>query len=289
MARSIEEIKAGMTSAWMDQGAVRRAYGFDGRRSFGDCFSAASLENVIFYVFAFAVRVLEELFDMHREEVDGRIAELEPHTLRWYVGKAKNYMHGCRLVRDSDSYDTGKMTESEIESARVVRYAVATESNTVVYLKVARRGPDGNPAELTDGQLRGFQSYINEVKDAGVAVEVRNEPADLMELSLTVFYDPRLLRVEEGHGVLSDGSDPVRDAVQAVVTGLPFDGVFRKGDLLSALEALDCVEVAEVNEIRVRASNGTEWSTVCGFSRPYSGYYRVAGLQVDYEPFEGRE
>ena len=48
MARTIEEIKKDMTTEWMKQPAVMSAYGLDGKKAFKDCFSAASLENILF-------------------------------------------------------------------------------------------------------------------------------------------------------------------------------------------------------------------------------------------------
>lgn len=287
MARTIEEIKKDMTTEWMKQPAVMSAYGLDGKKAFKDCFSAASLESILFYVFAFAVWSLESLFDLHRDEVDMLIERLEPHTLRWYVSKAKAYMQGHQLVTDCDYYDTAGMSPGEIEEARVVKYAVATESNTVVYIKVARQGPDGNPAALTPSQLAGLRSYMEEIKDAGVSVQVRNEPADIMQMSLVIYYDPTLLTISpDGSGVLADGSEPVREAVQSTITGLPFNGVFRKSDLMAALQALPCVKVADITSVKVRPKNSNSApEEVVGYSVPYSGYYSISQLDVDYKPY----
>ena len=149
-----------MTAEWIKQPAVMSAYGLDGKKTFKDCFSVASLENILFYVFAFAVWSLESLFDMHSTEVEQLIEKLEPHTLRWYVTKTKAYMQGCKLVADSDYYDTSAMSATDIEAAQVVKYAVATESNTVVYIKVARQDADGNPAELTETQLEIGRAHV---------------------------------------------------------------------------------------------------------------------------------
>lgn len=286
MARTIEEIKKGMTTEWMKQPAVMSAYGLDGKKTFKDCFSAASLENILFYIFAFAVWSLESLFDLHRDEVDMLIERLEPHTLRWYVAKAKNYMQGYSLVTDCDYYDISKLSASEIEAAQVVKYAVATERNTVVYIKVARQGPEGNPEALTDAQLAGLRSYLNEIKDAGVSIQVRNEPADNMQISLAIYYDPTLLTISDGTGVLSDGSEPVRETVKSVITGLPFNGVFRKSDLMAALQALPCVKVADITSVKVKAKNAlTDPVEVVGYSVPESGYYEITSLNVDYKPY----
>ena len=282
-----------MTAEWIKQPAVVQAYGLKGTESFGDVFSTASMESILFYVFAFAVWSLEKLFDMHSDEVDRRIEQLEPHTLRWYVSKAKGYMHDWTLATDADYYEIpADKTAEEVEAAKVVKYAVATESNTVVYLKVAGRGHDGNPVPLTEAKFKGLCSYINEVKDAGVSVHVRNEPADMMRVSLLICYDPTLLSESGGSYVLSDGSDPVRETVQGVITGLPFNGVFRKSDLMAALQALPCVKAVDIKKVEVKTANGTEWSTVEAFCRPYSGYYTLADkdgsnlLTVNYESYE---
>lgn len=288
MARTVEEIKKDMTAEFMKMEAVKSAYGLDGSKSFADCFSMASLENIIFYVFAVAVWALEKLFDLHRADVDARIEQLEPHTLRWYVNKAKAYMQGQKLVTDCDYYDTANMTEEDIAAARVVKYAVATESNTVVYIKVARE-VDGNPAALTAGQLEGLTSYMNEIKDAGVSVQLRNEPADQMRIALLIYYDPTLLIIDPNGNGNQNGKDPVREATKRVIENLPFNGMFRKSDLMAELQALPCVEVADIKSVTVKPRNSAEWQTVEGYDRPFSGYYSIDALTVDYQPYNAIE
>ena len=288
MARTVEEIKKDMTAEFMKMEAVKSRYGLDGSKSFADCFSMASLENIIFYVFAVAVWALEKLFDLHRADVDARIEQLEPHTLRWYVSKAKAYMQGRKLVTDCDYYDTEGMTEQDIAAAKVVKYAVATESNTVVYIKVARE-VDGNPAALTAGQLEGLTSYMNEIKDAGVSVQLRNEPADQMQIALLIYYDPTLLIIDANGNGSQNGKDPVRETTKQVIENLPFNGMFRKSDLMAALQALPCVEVADIKSVKVKPRNSAEWQTVEGYDRPFSGYYSIDALTVDYQPYNAIE
>lgn len=288
MARTVEEIKKDMTAEFMKMEAVKSRYGLDGSKSFADCFSMASLENIIFYVFAVAVWALEKLFDLHRADVDARIEQLEPHTLRWYVSKAKAYMQGQKLVTDCDYYDTEGMTEQDIAAAKVVKYAVATESNTVVYIKVARE-VDGNPAALTAGQLEGLTSYMNEIKDAGVSVQLHNEPADQMRIDLLIYYDPTLLIIDANGNGSQNGKDPVRETTKQVIENLPFNGMFRKSDLMAALQALPCVEVADIKSVKVKPRNGAEWQTVEGYDRPFSGYYSIDALTVDYQPYNAIE
>lgn len=272
MARTIDEIKAEMTSTFIAEDAVVSSYGLDSSKTFDQQFSKASIESILFYVFAAALWALEKLFDLHVEEVEEQIEELEPHTLRWYVNKAKAFMQGMSLVADCDYYDTSDMSDEDIEEAQIIKYAVATESNTVVYLKVARE-VDGSPAQLTDTQLSAFTSYINTVKDAGVSVVIRNESADLMAVTMVVYYDATLL-TSDGSS-LSDGSTPVLDAIKEAIAGLPFNGVFRKTDLLTAVQEVSGVEVVDVTEMKVKTANADDWTELVGFNRPYSGYYAL--------------
>ena len=286
MARTIEEIKADMTANFVKQRAVISAYGLDGKKTFDQQFSRVSIESILFYVFAAALWTLEKLFDLHTSEVDERIEQLEPHTLRWYVNKTKAFMYGHKLVTDTDYYDTDNMSETDIEAAKVVKYAVASESNTVVYIKVAGE-KDGKPSLLTDSQLAALNSYINTIKDAGVSVQIRNEEADLMRISLVVYYDPTLLS-SDGTS-LTSGGKPVDDTVKSVITNLPFNGVYRNTDLLAALQALSGVEVVDISEVQVRTRNADEWTDVVGFNRPYSGYYEIESLTVEYKQYSAVE
>lgn len=282
MARTIAEIKKDMADTFIKERAVISAYGLDGKKTFDQQFSPVSIENILFYVFAVALWTLEKLFDAHTEEVDDRIEQLEPHTLRWYVNKAKAFMFGYRLVTDTDYYDTTGMSETDIDAARVVKYAVATESNTVVYLKVAGE-KEGNPCLLTDSQFSALNSYINEIKDAGVSVQIRNEEADDMKMRAMVYYDPTLLSSD---GVsLTDGGKPVEDAVRSVITNLPFDGVLRKSDLLAAIIAVPGVEVADIINLDVKSHASESWTSVIGYNRPYSGYYKIEQLTLIYEQY----
>ena len=267
-----------MTTAFANERAVVNAYGLDTRKAFDQQFSAVSIESVLFYVFAVAVWAVEVLFDKHATEVDARIERLEPHTLRWYVNKVKAFMYGYRLMDDTDQYDTSGMSETDIAKAQVVKYAVATEDSTVVYIKVAGQTDDGKPCLLNKSQFAALKSYVNTIKDAGVSVQLRNEEADIIKINLIVYYDPTLMNE---HGELSDGSKPVDAAVQSVITNLPFNGIFRNTDLLEAIKAIPAVVVVDIDSasggIQVRTRTADRYSSVVGYNRPYSGYYEIDG------------
>lgn len=283
MARTLKEIKDAMTATFCQERAVVEKYELNPKKSFDQQFSSASIENILFYCFAFAIWTLEVLFDKHRTEVERRIEQLEPHTLRWYVNKAKAFMYGYQLVKDADYYDTTELSETDIDKARVVKYAVASESNTVVYLKVAARGEDGQPAKLNASQFASLTSYMNSVKDAGVAIKLVNENADKIRINMVVYYDPTVMNSD---GAVSDGTQPVLEAVKTVITNLPFNGVFRKSDLLAAVIDVPGVEVADIVSVKVKTANAADFADVMGYDKPYSGYYAIDSLNVSYRSYD---
>lgn len=309
MARTITEIKAEITSAFISQETVRSKYGLDDNATFDKAFSPISLESVMFYVVASCIWLLETLFDKHRVEVDERIEALRPHTLRWYVAKTLDYMHNGKFVRAdgvivADYYDTTGMSETEIEKKKVVKYAVATESNTQVLIKVAKNNAKGRPTQLTANELSGLEYYLSQIKDAGVAIKVLNEPADQINVELVVLYDPSILKAtylsendsdaELREITLSpiddDSKDLLDEVVRGVVSQLPFNGEYRNSDLMAAVQGVEGISVADISKVETCSASGTdEFIPVVGYCRPYSGYYSLNKLVVKGRPYRVAE
>lgn len=295
MARTIAEIKAQIAETFISQDAIRAGYGLQSKQPFEKVFSPVSVESLMFYVVASCVWLVEKMFDSHKEEIDARIEALRPHTLRWYVSKTLAYMKDKDLVMtngivSADYYDTTGMTDAEIEKAQVVKYAVATEDNTHVTIKVATRGNNGQPTPLEERDLAGLKYYLSQIKDAGVAVRVRNDPADDMRVELLVLYDPAVLTVEtkgapDANGyseikLTKDGTDVIKAAVSDVISHLPFNGEYRNSDLMAALQGIEGVRVADIVNVEVAVGGSGAYNKVLGYRRPDSGYYALKSLTV---------
>lgn len=297
MARTIAEIKAEIGAAYISHETVRSAYGLDENASFDKVFSPISVESVLFYVVAASVWVLEQLFDRHTAEVEQRIEELRPHTLRWYVSKALEYMHNYKLVQtngviSADYYDTTGLSEGDIAAKKIIKYAVATENNTQVLIKVAKAKADGRPAPLTANEKAGFEYYLSQIKDAGVYIKVLSEAADKMNVELVVLYDPSVLNAEfvtddDGEEyrqlVITDpnsGKEVIKEAVQEVIARLPFNGEYRNSDLMAAVQAIEGVQVADIASVKVCSDGSENYTDVVGYRRPYSGYYELNNITI---------
>ena len=296
MARTIAEIKAEIGAAYISHETVRSTYGLDENASFDKVFSPISVESVLFYVVASCVWVLEQLFDRHSAEVEQRIENLRPHTLRWYVSKTLAYMHNYKLVQtngvvSADYYDTTGLSESEIEAKKIVKYAVATESDARIFIKVAKAKADGRPTPLDSDEKTGLEYYLSQVKDAGVSVKVLSEPADKMNIELVVLYDPSVLSAEylsdEDEDGLRElritdinGIDVIVNTIQDIIARLQFNGEYRNSDLMAAVQAVEGVAVADITSVKVCSDGSNNYTDVVGYRRPYSGYYELNNITI---------
>ena len=190
MARTIEEIKESMLQAYAGNEIIKKKYYdlVDGDKLE---FSKVSLENILFYVIATALWTVEVLFDRHKQEVVDYIDQMKPHSLRWYVSKAKMFRFGDglaktyeeSLIEGTDRYpDTGSdgnpLTEEYIEDKQLVKFAAANEfgktndfdgqpasamsnSDGVVYLKVAKKKGTGESVSAGSANLDTDKSPLS--------------------------------------------------------------------------------------------------------------------------------
>ena len=291
MARTIAQIEKEMTDEWMSDTTVRAKYGITAESPvFGDYFSKVSIESIIFYVVAVAICTLEKLMDAHLSDVESYIATMAPHTLKWYVTKAKTYRYGQSLITDTDQYSgtnatTGEAyTDSDIETMQVVKYAACTEENAVVTLKAAAMS-DSKPTALTADQLSGLASYIGKIKDAGVAITVNSQEGDSLNMTVEVWYDPSVLTYASG--VLSgvSGGEPVKEAIEAYLADMPFNGELRTDSLVDAIQAVAGVEIVQLRALSSQAVGAGNYNNIDGYEIPVAGYYKLNELTINAKAY----
>lgn len=192
------------------------------------------------YVTAVCIWTLENLFDYHKTEVSNILATQKPHTLQWYVHKAKLFQFGDTLPPNTDTYPT----LSTDPAVAIVKYAAAVELANMVRIKVAKEN-SGILESLSVGELAAFRGYMSRIKDAGVRLQLTSGNPDNLQLALSVYYDPLVL---SSTGARLDGAatTPVMDAVNTFLANLPFNGVFVLNELIVALQAIDGVKIGYV-------------------------------------------
>ncbi|ACU57793.1 hypothetical protein [Chitinophaga pinensis] len=237
------------------------------------------------YIVAVTVWALENLFDLHKNEVNTLINEKAPHSLRWYANKAKDFQYGSELVDGEDYYNNTNLSEEEITKRKIIAFSAVVEQAKGLRLKVARIVSDDLDA-LSAIQLASFEAYMNRIKDAGVnPLIIESLPADNLKLSLNIYYNPLVL---DNTGARLDGTDPnpVGKKIKDYLKNLPFNGVMVLAYLVDALQQVDGVVIPHIVQAQARYGALPYTAFDVKYS-PDAGYLRIlneADLQISYTP-----
>jgi len=282
MAR-IDEIKREITDSFISNPEVIEAYGLVPGKTFDEQFSRVSLENIFFYIVAFRVLLIEELFKYNLELIDEKIRNQRPHTLGWYRQMALNFQFGKEFRDDITEYDNTGMTDDEIEAQRIIRKCSVTKADTVkptLIMKVHKADGKLNADEKT-----AFIAYMDAVADAGVHVSIISENADRLVLYLTIRYDAMVLD-ENGVSFLN-GVSPVPDAIVEHLANLQFNGTFFPSMLQQDLMRQTGVRLATIRRA-MAGVHGSEPTEIFDQYMPYSGAIKIntdIDLHIRYERF----
>lgn len=271
MARSINEIKEEAAREFMKNEWAAERYGFAVGAPFGDYFGAASVENILLYVWAVCAWAVEQLVARHREEVTAELEELMPHRPKWYRDKVLEFMEDRELIDDTDRYDLSGMSESEISAARVVKHAVATESRDASLLTIKVAGESGGKRQpLSEAQEGKLRAYLSEVKDAGVRVSLVNMEPDTFNCTVDIYYNAML----DPGGV----KESCLSAINEYIRNLPFNGEYTNMALVDALQTVAGVRVVELLGSSARVAGELTARTINARLTPAAGYFKAGEI-----------
>ena len=235
--------------------------------------SASAVWRLMLYIAAYAIGVLERLWDVYRADVEERVDDIMPHRPKWYADRVRAFMSNTTLIPDTGDFDTSGMTDEDIEAAMVVKHAAVTESadSSALVIKVAGE-KDGARAPLDPGIETQLRAYIQEIKDAGVAFILVNQEGDSYSCDVDIYYDP--MKFE----------DDVRQACMAAITSyienLPFNGEYTNMALIDSLQQVEGVKIAELKGASASTISGGE-AAIDARAVPAAGYYRAGDITVN--------
>lgn len=277
--RKIADIKDTIAGDFMRNEDVAKAYGFNPGDSFTAHFSKASVESVLFYIFACAAWVLESLFEEHKQEVNTRIEEILPHRPKWYRDKVLAFMKNKALIEDSDTYNTEGMTEDDITAARVVKHAVATENKDASILTIKVAGENGGKrCQLDEETETQLAAYIAEVKDAGVRINLINNVPDIFNCEVDIYYNPMLLPEE----VEAD----CRETIKKYIENLPFNGEYTNMSLVDELQQVEGAKIVEFKGATTAANSETTITPINARYIPVAGYFSAGTITINLRVYE---
>lgn len=279
MARTIADIKDSMTADFMRNSDVARAYGFETGAAFSSHFSKVSVESLLFYIVACATWVLENLFDRHKKDVEERIEAIMPHRPKWYRDKMLGFMKDKTLITDTDHYDTEGMSDGDIEAAHVVKYAAATENPDASILTVKVAGEDGGVRQPLDADTETqLLAYIGEIKDAGVRINLVNQPADIFNCEVDVYYDAMLLP----ETVETQCRDTIRDYIE----NLPFNGEYTNMALVDELQKIEGVRIVEMSGAATEVNGESTPTEINARFTPAAGYFSAGDITINMKSYK---
>ena len=268
MARTIQEIQTLILQAKAQEPALNEL----------NSTSKVAIWRLWVYIIAVAIWSLEKLFDQHRADIDKRLAELKPHTARWYRSKALAFQYGFDLLPDSDTFNNQGHTEEAIEASKIVKYSAVIESKNEGRLIVKIAGEQGEQLQpITDAQKQAFEAYLQEIKDAGVRLSVVNYQPDVLHLQMKIIYDPLVLD-SNGQSIIH-ATKPVEETVKSYLKRLPFNGELVLAHLIDALQQAEGVKIPHLvlaQSKNITSSGGYGAFETIEISKiPTAGYFTI--------------
>jgi len=248
--------------------------------------SATAIWRLILWITAYGIHAFERILDLHKQEVIDIINELKPHSLRWYVNKTRAFRKSQLLIPDSDQYSDEGLTEEQIAEMQIISRVSIAEGSGVLLIKVAKGADILQPLSKfpDDNEFAALEEYLAEVKDAGVRIILRSEPADILRLNLIIHYNPMLINSD---GSSLAGGRPVDDAINNFVRNLPFNGEYRNADLVDVLQKTEGVVIPTLQNASA-SFNIQDFHNIDILEKPFSGYYTfdLEGSTIQYIAYE---
>jgi hypothetical protein len=242
--------------------------------------SASSIYRLWIFIIASAHYFMESLFDLHQSNVEAMIALQKPHTLSWYQAKTKAFQFGSALPDGSDVYDNSALTDDQVTAQKIVKAAAATESQGLLTIKAAKE-VSGVFQQLNSTEFDALESYLFEIKDAGVRLILVSANSDKLKLDMTVYYDPQLI---SSTGSRLDGSDNnvIQTAVESHLKNLPFNGELVLASLVDTLQSTPGIVIPHINSAQARRHDNPSFAGFQIKYQPFAGYLSIDTITVNY-------
>ena len=205
---------------------------------------------------------------------------MKPHRPKWYRDMVLAYMKDRTLIPDTDEYDTADMTDEEITAARVVKHAVADESDDASLLTIKVAGEKGGRRCPLDAETESqLKAYIAEIKDAGVRTALVNIAPDRFNCELDIYFDPILLA--------SAVESTCREAIQNYIENLPFNGEYTNMALVDQLQKIDGVRIPELRSATTVAAGESVVTAIDARCVPAAGYFEMGDIKLNMKVYNG--
>lgn len=234
--------------------------------------SKRNIQRVLLYTVAIAISVFEQIQDLYYAALEALISTSPAASKAWLQAEVFKFQYDAVTPQIVQLDTTGLFYYYPIVDPNlriVTRAAVISTLENAVNIKVAKSEP---PEALTALEVAALQDYVNTIGIAGVTYNVTSAEADRLYLGIDLYYQG-----QASSTILSS----VVTAVEAYLSGIPFNGIMRLTDLEIAIKAVPYVNDVVLRNVYARADatpfanatklveNGTElqrqWPTFAGY------------------------
>lgn len=234
--------------------------------------SQTAIWNLIFYVCAVGIAILEQFMDVYKAEIQTIVNSNVAATAAWIQSKVFLFQYSAtnpQVVQVSSDFTVSYPTVDEGLQI-VTRCSVKSNTNKTVTVKVAKSEP---PAALDSNEQIALNEYLTHLLPAGVEYQVQSLTSDKISITGTIYYDGQY-------------ADTIQENVEGVIntflSQLPFDGFLFVQKLTDAIQAGSGVVDVKIDQIKARdnatvyASGSTVYDLAGGvnnrFYEPIAGY-----------------
>jgi len=193
--------------------------------------SKVAIWRLMLFVVAVGIWTHENIFDLHKAEIEALAAQFIGGTVEWFQSTALAFQYGDSLQFIDQKYSYPVIDTSK----QIVQRCAIDEVSGQLRVKAAKLS-GGLPVPLSTPELNAFSAYINQIKFAGVNVVITSNVADKLKLTYKVFYNPLVLTAT-GEDIDNPGVFPAEDAINNHIQNLPFNGVLNLTSLTDSVQA----------------------------------------------------
>lgn len=228
--------------------------------------SATALYKLWINIWAFMSWLLVSNWVRYEAKIKEAGRAAIPHNTYWYAQRSKDFQLGDVL-----DASTGAVIYPVIdETKKIVKAASIKEADGRIIIKVAKL-VGANLVAFSPTELLAFEGYINQIKDAGVVTQIISQNSDLLKFAAQIFYNPII--------PLQTVQANVEAAIYAYLKNIPFDGIFRRNDLIAAIRSVEGVK-----DVKIVALEATTNYVITPFYAPIDVLYETVAGYISIDP-----
>ncbi len=225
--------------------------------------SKAGVWVQIKYVYAVVAEWIFSQWEGFRKELETLVNTQRWATTAWYIEKAKEFQRGDML----ELLPNGQFGYKTIdEDKRVIKQAAIDIVGREFRFKVATE-KDGELERVEDEDMTMFTNYINQIKRPGTPIRFINYNADLLAISLKIYFDGELIE--------ADVHKEIVGVIKDYLKNLVFNGLFSVTKLIDQVQTVAGVTECIWKEGKCWISTISDTESIIDRHRAASGYFKI--------------